>query len=201
MTDVSDKLDEYAVYVARKATDEFKPSNVVNIPGISDRRAKRMISSTIESLRSGQEKALKQQYGAVVGSVHDDSIDNHLDDYVHYDAFYRNYEGSREQQFRDALADRMRSMQEALSPIVTADAEDFWDATREAYGRDEAVEQLRKLFTASETAWGFSDGIVMEVTVPLRRKTYTYTEESIRALEVGEKYAKKKVEMDAEEAY
>lgn len=200
MTDVSDKLDEYAVYVARKATDEFKPSNVVNIPGISDRRAKRMISSTIESLRNGQEKALKQQYGAVVGSVYD-AIDNHLEDYVHYDAFYRNYEGSREQEFRDALADRMRRMQDAVEPIVNADAEDFWDATREAYDRDEAVEELRELFTASDTSWRFSDGIVMEVTVPIRRKTYTYTEESIRAFEVGEKYAKKKVEMDAKEAY
>ncbi|MFP4174205.1 MAG: hypothetical protein ACLFSW_00305, partial [Halobacteriales archaeon] len=101
MTGVSEKLDGYAEYIAHKATDEFKPSNVVNVPGVSDRRAKRIISSTMEDLREGQENALKQQYGAVVGAVYDD-VETQAEDFVYYDAFYRNYEGERDEEYRDA---------------------------------------------------------------------------------------------------
>lgn len=203
MTDVLEKLDGYAEHVAQRATDEFKPSNVVNVPGVSDRRAKRMISSTMEGLKEAQTKALKRQYGAVVGSVYDDDIDAHSDDFVHNDAFYRNYEGRRAGEFREALVGRMRDMNDTLTPVVEADPEEFWEATREAYDREEAVGALGTLFTASETARRFSDGIVMEVTVPvpLRRKTFTYTDESIRSFAVGEKSAVKKVEKEAEEAY
>ncbi|MGK2230310.1 MAG: hypothetical protein ACI9QA_000463 [Methanobacteriota archaeon] len=202
MTGVSEKLDGYAEYVARKATDEFKPSNVVNVPGVSDKRAKSIISSTIEDLRDGQERALKQQYGAVIGAVYD-GIDSHADDFVHYDAFYRNYEGGRDDGYRDALVERMRRIRDALEPIVRAEADGFWEATRETYDRDEAVEALGSLFTVAETADAFSDGIVMQVTVPvpLRTKTFTYTEESVRAFDVAERYAKRKVEKEADEAY
>ncbi|MFP4188776.1 MAG: hypothetical protein ACLFR5_05145 [Halobacteriales archaeon] len=202
MTGVSDKLDGYAEYVARKATDEFKPSNVVNVPGVSDRRAKRIISSTMEDLREGQENALKQQYGAVVGAVYDD-VETQAEDFVYYDAFYRNYEGERDEEYRDALVESLRRARDALAPVVRADADGFWDAVREAYDRDEAVEELGALFTAAETADRFSDGIVMQVTVPvpLRRKTFTYTDESIRAFGVAERYAKKKVKNEADDAY
>lgn len=202
MTDVSEKLDGYAEYVARKAADEFKPSNVANVPGVSDRRAKRVISSTMEDLREGQEKALKQQYGAAVGAVYDD-VETHAEDFVYYDAFYRNYEGTRDDEFRNALVERLRRARDALAPVVRADADGFWDAARAAYDRDEAVNEIGKLFTAAETAQRFSDGVVMEVTVPipLRKKTFRYTEESIRAFDVAERYAKGKVEKEADEAY
>jgi hypothetical protein len=202
MTGVSEKLDGYAEYVARKATDEFKPSNVVNVPGVSDRRAKRIISSTMHDLRDAQENALKQQYGAVVGAVYDD-VENHSEDFVHYDAFYRNYEGTRDEEYRDALVERMRRIRDAIEPLVRSDAEGFWDAVAGTYDRDEAVEKLGTLFTAAETADRFSDGIVMRVTVPvpLRRKTFTYTEESIRAFDVAEGYAKDRLEKEADDAY
>ena len=202
MTGLFDKLDAYAEYVARKAAEEFKPSNVADVPGVSDRRAKRIISSTMEDMREGQERALKQQYGAVVGAVHDD-VEAHAEDFVYYDAFYRNYEGTRDDEFRDALIERLRRSSDALSPIVRADTDGFWDAAREAYGREEAVDEVGTLFTAAETARRFSDGIVMEVTVPvpLSRKTFRYTEESVRAFAVGERYARKKVENEADEAY
>ena len=85
--------------------------------------------------------------------------------------------------------------------VVEADADGFWDAVREAYEQDEAVENLRKLFTATETARRFEDGIVMEIEVPVRSKNYTYTDESLRAFEVAEEKAREKVEKEAEEAY
>jgi len=157
----------------------------------------------MRDMKRAQERVLKKQYSAVVGSVYDDDIDAHLDDFIHNDAFYRNYEGDRGDEYRDALADRMRGMHDALRPVVLAEPDGFWDATRDAYDRDEAVDALGNLFTASETARRFSDGTVMQVTVPvpLSKKTYTYTEESVRAFTVGEEYARKKVEMEADEAY
>jgi hypothetical protein len=161
-----------------------------------------MISSTMNNLRDAQENALKQQYGAVVGAVYD-GVEAHADDFVHYDAFYRNYEGGRAAEYRNALVERLRRATDALAPVVTADADGFWGSAREAYDRDEAVEAVGTLFTASETADRFSEGIVMEVTVPvpLRRKTFTYTDESVRAFGVAESHAKRKVEKEADKAY
>jgi len=202
MTDVPTKLDGYAELIAREATDGFKPSNVVNVPGVSDRRAKRIVSSTIDDMRGSQEHALKQQYGAVVGSVYD-GVGAHADDFVHYDAFYRNYEGTRGEEYHEALVERLRTASDALGPVVRADAEGFWDSVRAAYDRDGAVEAIATLFTAAETARRFNDGVVMQVTVPVpfRRKTYRYTDESVRAFGVAEDHATRKVEDEADEAY
>ncbi len=201
--DVTEKLDEYAEYVTRKASEEFKPMNVVNVPGVSNRRARKAVSSTMRDMKRAQERVLKKQYSAVVGSVYDDDVDAHLGDFIHNDAFYRNYEGDRDEDYRDALEERMRRMHDALRPVVLAEPEGFWESARGVYDRNEAVEALGELFTASETASRFSDGIVMQVTVPvpLSKKTYTYTDESIRAFGVGEKSALKKLEMEADEAY
>jgi len=200
MADVREKLDAYAGFVADEATDEFRPTNVVNIPGVSDERAKSMISSTMESMEKAQAKALRRQYAAAVDAVGGE-IEKHTDDFIKNDAFYRNYEGDSEEEFRDALVERLRETCDALAPIVEADADGFWDAVREAYDQDEAVENLRKLFTATETARRFEDGIVMEIEVPVRSKNYTYTDESLRAFEVAEEKAREKVEKEAEEAY
>jgi hypothetical protein len=200
MTDVREKLYEYAAFVADEATGNFRPTNVVSIPGVSDERARGMISSTMESMEKAQAKALRRQYGAAVDSVGDE-VENHADDFVENDAFYRNYEGDRDEEFRDALVERLRETRDALAPIVEADADGFWDAVREAYDQDEATENLRKLFTATETARRFEDGIMMEIEVPVRSKNYTYTDESLRAFGVAEEKAKEKVEKEAEEAY
>jgi hypothetical protein len=200
MTDVRQKLDEYAAFVADKATGNFRPTNVVSIPGVSDERARGMISSTMESMEKAQAKALRRQYGAAFDAVGDE-VENHADDFIENDAFYRNYEGDRDEEFRDALVERLRETRDALAPIVEADADRFWDAVREAYDQDEATENLRKLFTATETARRFEDGIVMEIEVPVRSKNYTYTDESLRAFGVAEEKAREKVEKEAKEAY
>ena len=200
MTEVRDRLDGYAEYVAERATDEFKPTNVVNIPGVSDKRAKSMISSTMEKMEKGQAKALRRQYGAAVDAVGGD-VDEHAETFIENDAFYRNYEGDRDEEFRDALVDRLRETRDALAPVVESDEDGFWDAVRDAYDHEEAVDQLGKLFTATETAKRFSDGIVMEIDVPVRSKNYTYTEESLRAFGVAENDARKKVAKEADEAY
>ena len=200
MPDVREKLDEYAGFVADEATNEFKPTNVVSIPGVSDERAKSMISSTMESMEEAQAKALRRQYAAALEAVGGD-VDEHADDFIENDAFYRNYEGDREDEFRDALVERLRRTRDALAPIVESDADEFWDAVREAYGKDEAVENLRRLFTATETAERFSEGIVMEIEVPVRSKDYTYTDESLRAFGVAEERAKEKVEEEVGETY
>ena len=198
MTDVREKLDEYAESVAEVATDEFDTTNVVNIPGVSDDRAKSMISSTMEKMEEGQAKALRRQYGAALEAV-DDGVEAHAQDFVENDAFYRSYEGDHDEEFREALLDRLRETRDALAPVVEADADGFWDAVRDAYDQDEATENLRKLFTATETALSFEDGIVMEIEVPVRSKNYTYTDESLRAFGVAEEKAREKVEGEADD--
>ena len=200
MTDVREKLDEYAESVAEVATDEFDTTNVVNIPGVSDDRAKSMISSTMEKMEEGQAKALRRQYGAALEAV-DDGVEAYAEDFVENDAFYRSYEGDHDEEFREALLDRLRETRDALEPLVEAEANDFWDAVQEAYDHEKAIRELGKLFTATETANSFSDGIVMEIDVPVGSGSYTYTDESLRSFGVAEEHAKEKVEEEAENAY
>ena len=200
MADVREKLDEYAAFVADEATDEFKPTNVVSIPGVSDERAKSMISSTMESMEKAQAKALRRQYNAAVDAVGGE-IEDHADDFIENDAFYRNYEGDRDDEFREALIERMRETRDAIAPVVEADADGFWEAAHEAYDRDEAVEEVRKIFTATETAEQFSEGIAMEIEVPVRSKNYTYTDESLRAFGIAEQKAREKVKGEAYDAF
>jgi hypothetical protein len=200
MADVREKLDEYAAFVADEATDEFKPTNVVSIPGVSDERAKSMISSTMESMEKAQAKALRRQYNAAVDAVGGE-IEDHADDFIENDAFYRNYEGDRDDEFREALIERMRETRDAIAPVVKADADGFWEAAHEAYDRDEAVEEVRKIFTATETAEQFSEGIAMEIEVPVRSKNYTYTDESLRAFGIAEQKAREKVKGEAYDAF
>jgi hypothetical protein len=200
MADVREKLDEYAESVAEVATDEFDTTNVVSIPGVSDDRAKSMISSTMEKMEEGQAKALRRQYSAAVDAVGGD-IEDHADDFIENDAFYRNYEGDRDDEFRDALVERLRETRDALSPVVGSEEDEFWDAVREAYDHDEAVDELGKLFTATETANRFSDGIIMEIDVPVGSGNYTYTDESLRSFGVAEEHAKEKFEQEADDAF
>ncbi|MDZ7688115.1 MAG: hypothetical protein U5J64_05210 [Halobacteriales archaeon] len=200
MTGVREKLDEYAGFVADEATSNFRPTNVVSIPGVSDERARGMISSTMESMEKAQAKALRRQYGAAFDAVGDE-VENHADEFIENDAFYRNYEGERDDEFRDALVERLRETRDALAPVVESEKDEFWDAVREAYDREEAVEQLGKLFTATETAERFSEGIAMEIEVPVRSKNYTYTDESLRAFGVAEEKAREKAEREAEDVF
>lgn len=200
MTGVRAKLDEYAEFVADEATGNFRPTNVVSIPGVSDERARGMISSTMERMEKAQAKALRRQYAAALNAVGDE-VENHADDFIENDAFYRNYEGEREDEFRDALVERLRETRDALAPVVESEEDEFWDAVREAYDRQESVEELGRLFTATETAERFSEGIVMEIEVPVRSKNYTYTDESLRAFGVAEELAREKVEEEADEIY
>jgi len=199
MTGVKEKLDEYAGFVAEVATDEFDTTNVVKIPGVSDARAKSMISSTMEKMEEGQAKALRRQYSAALDAV-DDGVEAHKEDFVENDAFYRSYEGDRDDEFREALVERLRETRDALEPVVETEEDDFWDAVREAYDHEEAAEQLSKLFTATETAEQFSDGIVMEIDVPVGSGKYTYTDESLRSFGVAEERAEEKLAEEAKNA-
>ena len=200
MTGVKEKLDSYAEFVAEVATEEFDTTNVVSIPGVSDDRAKGMISSTMERMEEGQAKALRRQYGAALEAV-DDGVEAHREGFVENDAFYRSYEGDRDKEFREALVERMRETRDALEPVVEADADGFGDAAQEAYGHKEAVEELGKLFTATETAERFSDGIVMEIDVPVGSGNYTYTDESLRSFGVAEERARERFAEEADDAY
>lgn len=197
---MKEKLDSYAEYVAEEATDEFKPTNVVKIPGIGDARAKRMISSTMEKMEKGQAKALRRQYGAALNAV-DGGADAHTEEFVENDAFYRSYEGDRGDEFRDALVERLRETRDALEPVVEAEEDGFWEAVHEAYDREEAVEELSKLFTATETAERFSDGIVMQIDVPVGSGNYTYTDESLRSFGVAEERARERLADESDDAY
>ena len=200
MTDVREKLDEYAAFVAEVATDEFDTTNVVNIPGVSDDRAKGMISSTMEKMEEGQAKALRRQYGAALDAV-DDGVEAHAEDFVENDAFYRSYEGDRDEEFREALVERMRETRDVLEPLVEAEADDFWDAVREAYDHKKALEELGSLFTATETAERFSEGIAMEIDVPVGSGNYTYTDESLRSFGVAEERAEERLADEADDAF
>jgi hypothetical protein len=200
MTGVREKLDEYAEFVAGVATEEFDTTNVVNIPGVSNDRAKGMISSTMEKMQEGQAKALRRQYGAALDAV-DDGVGTHAEDFVENDAFYRSYEGDRDGEFRDALVERLRKTRDALEPVVEPGEDEFWDAVREAYDRKEAVEELGKIFSAEETASRFSEGIVMEIDVPVGSGGHTYTDESVRSFGVAEERAEKKLADEADDAY
>lgn len=200
MTGVKEKLDGYAEFVAEVATEEFDTTNVVSIPGVSNDRAKGMISSTMEKMEEGQAKALRRQYGAALDAV-DDGAEAHREDFVENDAFYRNYEGDRDEEFREALLDRLRETRAVLEPVVETEADEFWDAVQEVYGHEEAVEELGKLFTATETASSFSEGIVMEIDVPVGSGNYTYTDESLRSFGVAEDHAEEKLSDEADDAY
>lgn len=194
-----DLLHDYATYVADEATEEFKPSNVVNIPLVSDRRAKNRIADTLEDLRDGQERLLKQQYSAVLDGAAGE-VEDHLDDFLDGEIYLRKYRGDDEE-FSEAVEERYRSLCKGFSPVTDADSDGLWQGFAECYERDETEEILEDLFGAYWTAKEFQDDIVLSVKIPLTSKEYEYTEESLRAFGVAEKRARERASEELDDVY
>lgn len=195
-----DVLHGYATYVADEATEEFKPSNVVNIPLVSDRRAKGRISDTLEDLRDGQERLLKQQYAAALDGA-ERGPDDYVDDFLDGEIYLRKYRGDDEDGFRAAIEERYRSLCEGLSPVVDSDVDGFWESFAEVHDREAADEVLMDVFGSYRTAKEFQDGIVLSVKIPLTSKEYEYTHESLRAFGVAEKRARNRASDELDEVY
>lgn len=193
-------LDGYAEYVAETAAYEFKPSNVVNLPLVSDRRAKRRISGVLDDLKAGQTKLLKQQYTAVLDGCLGD-VDEHAAAFVDGEIYLRKYRGDRSEEFETTVVERYRSVCRLLQPAVTSDVEGFWSSFPETCTQEDALEAFELLFGAHETAREFEDDIVLAVKIPLTGKEYEYTGESLRAFEAAEEKAVEKVKDELEDVY
>lgn len=195
-----DVMHGYATFVADEATDEFKPSNVVNIPLVSDARAKRRISDTLEDLRDGQERLLKQQYAAALEGAGGE-MEEHVEEFVDGEIYLRRYRGEREDEFRSTIEERYRSVCEKLSPVMDSSVDGFWSSFADSVDRDTADQVFEDLFDAYGTAKEFQEGIVLSVKIPLTSKEYEYTDESLRAFGVAEKRARRRASEELDEVY
>lgn len=193
-------MDGYAEYVAETAAYEFKPSNVVNLPLVSERRAKRRISGVLDDLKSGQTKLLTRQYTAVLDGCLGD-VDEHASEFLDGEIYLRKYRGDDREAFEDAVEDRYRSVCRQLEPAVSSDSQGFWRAFPENCTLEEAVSAFESLFGAHEAARRFEDEIVLAVKIPLTRNEYEYTRESIRAFRAAETEALTQVKGELEDVY
>lgn len=193
-------LHGYATYVADEATEEFKPSNVVDIPLVSDRRAKARISETLEDLRDGQERLLQQQYSAVLDGAAGD-VDEHVDDFLEGEIYLRKYRGDEEDRFRSAIEERYRTLCDGFSPVVESSNDGLWRSFADTVDRETADSVFDDLFGAYWTADEFHDGIVLSVKIPLTSREYEYTEESLRAFGVAEKRAREHATDELDDVY
>ncbi|MFP4633094.1 MAG: hypothetical protein ACLFMT_06640 [Halobacteriales archaeon] len=185
--DITEVLHGYADFVARRATEEFKPSNVVDVPGLSEKRSRSIVSDTLEEMEAKQSKALQRQYDAVVSAV-EDGVDEHLEDYAEWDVFYRHYEGD-DDGYLDALESNMHGAVEGSRRVLDADEGDFWRGVETAFDREGASEYMDFFFRGYRTAEPYGDEIALELRVPFLGRKIRYTPESLRAFGVAEKHA------------
>lgn len=72
-------------------------------------------------------------------------------DFLDTNPVYQRYDGDDKAEVKQHLLTHFRAVGEDLAPLVASDREDFWEALREEYEKDEAKALIDRNFSQAET--------------------------------------------------
>jgi len=116
-------------------------------------------------------------------------FEKYRDDVLEWDYFYKNYEGpvSKKEEFANDLVERNEKIARDLAPLVESDKDDFWEAAKECYTRDEIVGKIDYALNYSDMLKEYQDDIDVRTPPILFFLRLRYTDEVMRALDKSQR--------------
>lgn len=81
------------------------------------------------------------------------------EEFLETNPVYRRYDGDREGELRDDLLAHFRTIGTDLAPLVASPRDDFWEALREEYSREQAERIVSRHFSQAETFTKYRSGV------------------------------------------
>jgi hypothetical protein len=170
------------------AFKEVKPLSVVGLGFLPGNRVTKMvlrpvILGNMNEIEMSVKNALTlaMDYSEELARGEKGNADKYRRKFLESDIFYTNYEGDRKGELREMLIRHFDEMAHDMAPLVETDADGFWDAVVEMYGKYETEELLRHHFSfIGKVVEEFGDEIEMTFSVSIF--SFDYTDEALRIL-------------------
>lgn len=170
------------------AFEEVKPLSVVGLGFLPGNRVTKvvlrpLILGNMNEIEMSVKNALTlaMDYSEELARGEKGNADKYRRKFLESDIFYTNYEGDREDELREMLIRHFDEMAHDMAPLVETDADGFWDAVIETYGKYETEELLRHHFSfIGKVVEEFGGEIKMTFSVSIF--SFDYTDEALRIL-------------------
>ncbi|MDZ7687978.1 MAG: hypothetical protein U5J64_04500 [Halobacteriales archaeon] len=135
------------------AFEELRPMFVVRpdfLPGNSTTKLllRPLILDRINEIemKVKNELTLVMDYSEELARGEDGNAAKYRRKFLESDILYTNYEGDRSEELKDVMVQHFDEMARDMAPLVRADADGFWEATCEAYSKQEVEEIIKHHF-------------------------------------------------------
>jgi|GEM_PF-1160249 len=189
------------------AFEEVKPLSVVGLGILPGNRVTKvvlrpLILGNMNEIEMSVKNALTlaMDYSEEVARGKKGNADKYRRKFLESDIFYTNYEGDRKDELREMLIRHFDEMAHDMAPLVETDADGFWDAVVETYGKYETEELLRHHFSfIGKVVEEFGDEIKMTFSVSIF--SFDYTDEALRILPKVETRIRRELVDKTDEVY
>lgn len=202
---VKKEFDGYVKSVSLKALDELDPTQVVDV-NLPPDRIKSLLRDEIRQEMARVKTGFQEQTDLIVETAAKGEVtEEDRSKFLELDLYYTNYFGDEErtEQFGEELSEYFESTVRNVAPLVASEEEDFWDAVKDIYDEDRAVEALQGYFSRSDILEKYTDEMVLTMALDtgLPIEEVEYTEESVRVFAEGEREMRGRIEDQAELVY
>ena len=202
---VKKEFDGYVKSVSLKALDELDPTQVVDV-NLPPDRIKSLLRDEIRQEMARVKTGFQEQTDLIVETAAKGEVtEEDKSKFLELDLYYTNYFGDEErtEQFGEELTEYFESTVRNVAPLVASEEEDFWDAVKDIYDEDKAVEALQGYFSRSDILEKYTDEMVLTMALDtgLPIEEVEYTEESVRVFAEGEREMRGRIEDQAELVY
>jgi hypothetical protein len=202
---VKKEFDGYVKSVSLKALDELDPTQVVDV-NLPPDRIKSLLRDEIRQEMARVKTGFQEQTDLIVETAaKGEATEEDKSKFLELDLYYTNYFGDedRTEQFGEELTEYFVETVDNVAPLVASDEDDFWDAVKDIYDEDEAVEVLQSYFSRSNILEKYTDEMVLTMALDtgLPIEEVEYTEESVRVFAAGEREMRGRIEEQAELVY
>jgi hypothetical protein len=202
---VKKEFDGYVKSVSLKALDELDPTQVVDV-NLPPDRIKSLLRDEIRQEMARVKTGFQEQTDLIVETAAKGEVtEEDRSKFLELDLYYTNYFGDEErtEQFGEELTEYFESTVRNVAPLVASEEEDFWDAVKDIYDEDRAVEALQGYFSRSDILEKYTDEMVLTMALDtgLPIEEVEYTEESVRVFAEGEREMRGRIKDQAELVY
>ena len=202
---VKKEFDGYVKSVSLKALDELDPTQVVDV-NLPPDRIKSLLRDEIRQEMARVKTGFQEQTDLIVETAAKGEVtEEDRSKFLELDLYYTNYFGDEErtEQFGEELTEYFESTVRNVAPLVASEEEEFWDAVKDIYDEDRAVEALQGYFSRSDILEKYTDEMVLTMALDtgLPIEEVEYTEESVRVFAEGEREMRGRIEDQAELVY
>ena len=192
---------------AEHAYEELRPLSVVRLGFLPGNRFtkvvfRRIVLGRIKEVEMSVKSslALAMDYSEEIARGREQEADKYRRKFLESDILYTNYEGDRKDEMKEVLTRRFDEMAREMVPLVRADTDSFWEAMRESYAKQEAMELVAHHFSFVEKVVDeFGDGVSM--TFSLGPFVFDYTDEALRVLPIVERRLRYEILDELDEEY